>query len=1285
MYEKDLIEKLCFSLKENTTDVYSKTYTNRYTLEIDFKNEVINYGEEIKSDSKTTQNFSQPENFVVLECVDRLLTKGYPPQNIILEKTWPAGHGTSGRLDICVTCDDGSEYLLIECKTFGREFDEAKKKLQENGGQLFTYFKFSNKADVIMLYASHLQGDKVVYQNEIIPIKDDYRIGDVKDFYEKWNKLTKDNGVFENWVKLYCFENKALTIKDLVDIKLDDSSFIFNRFLEILRHNVVSDKPNAFNKIFTLFLCKIYDEKMNEDNPDNELGFQWFNAPYTYNGKQYDKDNDVSFQLRLTDLYKEGMQEFLEKKVTDISESEFDKKFAALSAFNDDLSKQIKYEINRLRLEKNNEFAIKEVYDEKSFNENAKVVKEIVELLQKYKIRYTQKQQYLSDFFELLLTTGLKQESGQFFTPLPIAQFIIRSLPIDKIINAKLSENKKNNLLPYIIDYAAGSGHFITESMNEIQKILNNIDSKMLKGDAKKLVEKSRIEQFDWALNYIYGIEKDYRLVKVGKVGCYLHGDGLANVIHSDGLAKFGHSDYKEKLQMHDADFRKENKQFDIVVSNPPYSVSAFKNAAKDYYTKDDFELYDSLTDNSSEIECLFVERTKQLLKNGGLAGIILPSSILSNSSIYTKTREIILQFFEVIAITELGSNTFMATGTNTIILFLRRRDNYDSINLDTKIGKIFETLQDGTINGIENPVAQYASHVWDLSFSDYITLLQKAPNKKAESSEIYKEYRKYLFPKISSIAPEMSSVEIAIHKKTAEQNEKRFWENVIKLEKEKLHYFILCKPQTVVLIKTGEKDAEKRFLGYEFSNRRGSEGIHPIQRGKTIDECTRLYDETSTDNPQKASTYIYRAFNGDVTSEIDASLQNNISRVRLVDMLVFDRKMFDKTISTAIKNKGQVKSKWKLNSLLQILTTLESGKRPSGGVGEYTSGTPSLGGEHIDLDGNVNLTNIKYVPNEYFDKTKQGVLQDGDILLCKDGALTGKVALFCKKDFPYARGMRNEHLFILRTAEKTTQVYLFHFLFSTAGQELLKDNVTGAAQGGLNKGNLLNIKIPLPPIDIQEKIVAEIGAVEQQEEKTSEQVNALENKIASIINTSNNGNCEIVKLENVTELISGQSPESDFYNQNKDGLPFFQGKIDFGEVYLNYPTVWTTKITKISVKNDILISVRAPVGPVNLNPFEKICIGRGLSALRVTDKILNRYLFYYLKLNQKLIKGSAGAIFPSISREQLFSINIPLPPLYEQQKIVAEIEILEAETQRLQKQQKQMKIQKEQILKKYL
>lgn len=875
MNHKKLLQTLGFEPKENSLGIYFKKYAGGYLLEVDFEKKLIDYGSAIQSESKSTSNFSQEENWVVLECVNRLLEKGYKPENIILEKTWAAGHGTSGRLDICVTRDDGSEYLLIECKTFGKEYDKAVSRLHKDGGQLFTYFKFSNKADVILLYASELKGKEVVYRNEIVKIEDDYRAGDVKDFFEKWSKLTKDNGVFEEWVSPYNFESKALTPKQLKAITQDDSGFIFNRFLEILRHNVVSDKPNAFNKIFTLFLCKVYDEKTTRSN--EELKFQWLEG----------KDDDISFQIRLTDLYKSGMKEFLEKEVTDFSENEFEQEYNYLD---DETKSKLLYRINKIRLEKNNEFAIKEVYDEKSFKENAKIVKEVVELLQEYRLRYNKRQQYLSDFFELLLTTGLKQESGQFFTPVPIAQFIIKSLPIDQLVNDKIEKGERNNLLPYIMDYAAGSGHFLTESMHEIQSIINKKASEDYISDTAKNIQSWQVNHFDWATQYVYGIEKDYRLVKVGKVGCYLHGDGLANVILSDGLANFKNKEYKGLLKKTDPDFPKENKQFDIVISNPPYSVSAFKIPARDYYTEKDFNLYKKLTDVSSEIECLFIERTQQLLKDGGIAGIILPSSVLSNTGIYTKAREIILQYFEIIGITELGSNTFMATGTNTVTLFLRRRNNYECINLRKAVEKFIVDHKDVTLNGVEKPVKKYVSHVWDsISFEDYISLLKKKPNKKIEEHEIYKEYRK----------------------KIKAKNEEGFWKKLLEIETEKLYYFILALPQKVVLVKSGQKAEEKRFLGYEFSYRRGSEGIHPMQRSKSISECTQLFDEDTFENPEKASTYIYQAFKENFETDIPEKLKKHISRNYLVDMLTFDRVEFEKNLSTSTKKKVKIESKW--------------------------------------------------------------------------------------------------------------------------------------------------------------------------------------------------------------------------------------------------------------------------------------------------------------------------------------------------------------------------------------
>lgn len=1238
--QKKLITSLGFIPKENSSGVFHKNYSGcgNYCIEVDFDNEKFNYGDLILADSKTTLNFSQAENWVVLECVDRLLQKGYKPQNIKLEKVYPAGHGHSGRLDICVTNDDGSEYLLIECKTYGKEFENAVKKLNKDGGQLFTYFKFSNKAELLMLYASEFKDGKIHYKNEIVKIEDDYRTGDVKDFYEKWSKLTKDNGVFENWVNPYNFESKALTIKDLEEIRQEDSSFIFNRFLEILRHNVVSDKGNAFNRIFTLFLCKIYDEKINEGT-DNELDFQWRDGV----------DDHRSFQLRLTDLYKNGMHEFLEKVVTDFSETEFNNKFKHLE---ESLRNSILVEFQKIRLEKNNEFAIKDVYDEQSFNENAVVVKEIVQLLEKYKLRYTKKQQYLSDFFELLLTTGLKQESGQFFTPVPIAQFIIKSLPIDKILEEKLSTAKMDNdtLLPYVMDYAAGSGHFLTETMHEMQRLIKQKDDKKYNPSVAKKIRNWQDDHFAWAIQYIYGIEKDYRLVKVGKVGCYLHGDGLANVIHSDGLARFNHPDYKGKLLSRDKDFPQDNKQFEILVSNPPYSVSAFKNSARSFYKEADFELYDRLTDNSSEIECLFIERAKQLLKDGGVAGIILPSSILSgNSGIYSRSREIILQYFDIIAIAELGSNTFMATGTNTVTLFLRRRNNYDSINLRKAVEKFFNTSLDVTINGIEKPVAKFIEHVWGgISFDDYLTLLQKTPNNSIIEHNIYKEYKK----------------------KIKAKSDKEFWNTLLERETDKLYYFIIAYNQKVVLVKSGEKDEEKRFLGYEFSNRRGSEGIHSMQRGKSIEECTQLFDPEVFDNPSKASTYIYKAFQGDFDFPIDSSVQKNVTRHNLVEMLAFDRAEFDKGISLSIKKKVKIESKWE-----QVL---------------ISNAIVNIKGETTKIEKFNILKQGKYpvitqekenLISGYSNSNKP--ITDLPVVLFGDHSCSLKYI-----EFPFFRGA--DGTVLLKPNEKFIPKYFYYTI-----QLSILQIIENRDKYERHYKYLQNIYIPLPPEDIQKRIISDIEKLEKEENKLSEEISKLKKDASDLLDFKG----EMVALESITSKIgSGSTPRGGESSYIESGVTLIRSQ----NVYDNefYPkgiafidTDQAKKLDGVTVEeNDILFNItgasvcRCCIVDKSYLPAR---VNQHVAIIRTNGKALPKFVQQLLvstKFKSELLAlADSSSTREAITKAQLEDFKIPLPEPSEQQKIVTQIEVIEVKLSKLEDQITLIPKQKEAVLKKYL
>lgn len=147
-------------------------------------------------------------------------------------------------------------------------------------------------------------------------------------------------------------------------------------------------------------------------------------------------------------------------------------------------------------------------------------------------------------------------------------------------------------------------------------------------------------------------------------------------------------------------------------------------------------------------------------------------------------------------------------------------------------------------------------------------------------------------------------------------------------------------------------------------------------------------------------------------------------------------------------------------------------------------------------------------------------------------------------------------------------------------------------------------------------------------------------------------------KIGEVCEINMGQSPSSSTYNQEKIGLPFYQGKKDYGEKYPT-PRVWCSNPIKIVEAGDILISVRAPVGALNIAK-EKSCIGRGLAGLRVKKELDQDFLFHYLQLKEKDISAlGTGSTFTAISKKHLENLEIPLPAIEIQKKIVKKIEEL--------------------------
>lgn len=654
MIKKENLEKVLLELnyiKHSKRNIYIKEWTALdCSIQVDFNNEKIIYPKDkgMIIHRNTTCNFSEPENFVVLECITSLLDRGYKPEHIELEKPMPGGHDdTGGFCDILVKDNAGKTFILIECKKES-DFDKYWKKTLADGDQLFRYYNSYRQAQALCLYMSDFTDDnKLKRYTKIISMVDNDEYlqtdkalksfkdvqsenGDKEAYFKVWKDTYQQDyatrGIFEDDIDAYSVGKTKFTVADLDEVDNDSIQKKYHEFATILRQHNVGSHENAFDKLVNLFLAKIVDETINP----YELQFYWKGAAF---------DDYYSLQDRLQKLYKEGMEKFLGEEVTYIDQKQISDAFHLFKNDPDATKRTVLDYFKQLKFYTNSDFAFLDVHNEDLFYQNAIILKKIVKMIEDIKLKTHEQNQFLGDLFEGFLDDGVKQSEGQFFTPLPIVKFLIYSLPLEDII-------KNSPDIPKVIDYACGAGHFLTEYASAIKHHVEN---------HKKVPVSEYYKE-------IYGIEKEYRLSKVSKVSAFMYGHDDIQIIYGDALAK--------NPKIADA-------QFNVLIANPPYSVKGFLETLTDE-EKATYTLFNAVSDISknNSIETFFVERAKQLLSSDGIAAIILPTSILSNGNIYISCREIILKYFEIIAIVELGSGTFGKTGTNTATLFLRRRNS---------------------------------------------------------------------------------------------------------------------------------------------------------------------------------------------------------------------------------------------------------------------------------------------------------------------------------------------------------------------------------------------------------------------------------------------------------------------------------------------------------------------------------------------------------------------------------------------------------------------------------
>lgn len=1126
---KYVLENLGF---KNKNENYVKTINN-CTLLIDYKNQSINYPKEIKIHDKTTSNFSHPENFVVFECVHRLLEKGYKAQHLELEPKWNLGRDKKGgKADILVKDNENNPYLIIECKTTdfkNSEFIKEWNRMQEDGGQLFSYFQQEKGVKYLCLYTSDFS-DKLEYKNYIIQAYDNEEYLKEKELQNSYKKSNNNIELFKTWKESYelqYFEQgifeanvnayKILEITPTFDnLKELKEEGKYHEFAKILRKHNISGKENAFDKLVNIFLCKIYDETFNKNN----LKFGYFGVM---------ADTYANMQDRLMWLYKEAMKEFLGEKITFVSNEDIEKDFKQLKIKT--LKEVMQNYIKELKFYSNNDFAFLEVHNKELFLKNALVLKEIVELFANYKLTQNSTNQFLGNLFELFLQKGMKQDEGQFFTPIQICEFIMYSLPLQEMLS-------KNSKALRVIDYACGAGHFLNTYANELKRYLTEDE---LKEHYKN----------------IYGIEKEYRLSKVSKVSSAMYGQNEINILYADALASFELAN-TNNLEGEKAKPQIESNSFDLLIANPPYSVKGFLETLSDK-SKNTYKLFndDINIETNNSIECFFCERANQILNDNAKAAIILPSSILNKDSIYKNTREILFQNFDFIAIVELGSQTFGATGTNTIILFLRKKETFKQENhlISQDYSLIKERIEAENLKDNENFYQNYLSAYCDFRKFDkelYSNFLNGNLDSNLVELEAFKDYRN-VFRQTSDYKKLKESKIYKESKDKQDLEDKAFLAYAQAIEKDKLLYFSLSLNQEVLIIKSpSDIKEQKKFLGYEWSNRKGDEGLKELHEPY----LSPLFERGNPQNETKLNTLICKAFLKTL-SDIPKDLQGYASKARLIDMMDFEKVEFNKAISLNPNNSMQSEEtnpfancKYELVKLGTICKVYQP---------------KTITAKEIQENGDYKVYGANGVIG-FYNKYNH---KDSEVAMTCRGATCGTINYTEPLSWITGNAM-------IITPLKNNLI-LKKFLVYILPLSNVKNIITGSAQPQITKNNLTTLKIPLPPLEIQKQIVVECEEVEEQHNALSLSIKEYQNLIKAMLQK-----CGIIEDNQEYELNSILDKINNLCKINLDSEFLSSFNKTIKEYALSNP-IFKLSIGKRVLNNELLENGQIPVYSANV------------------------------------------------------------------------------------------------------
>ncbi|EAI7732005.1 restriction endonuclease, partial [Campylobacter coli] len=530
----------------------------------------------------------------------------------------------------------------------------------------------------------------------------------------------------------------------------------------------------------------------------------------------------------------------------------------------------------------------------------------------------------------------------------------------------------------------------------------------------------------------------------------------------------------------------------------------------------------------------------------------------LNKDSIYKNTREILFQNFDFIAIVELGNQTFGATGTNTIILFLRKKETFKQENhlISQDYSLIKERIEAENLKDSENFYQNYLSAYCDFRKFDkelYSNFLNGNLDSKLAELEAFKDYRN-AFRQTSDYKKLKESKIYKESKDKQDLEDKAFLAYTQAIEKDKLLYFCLSLNQEVLIIKSpSDIKEQKKFLGYEWSNRKGDEGLKELHEPY----LSPLFERGNPQNETKLNTLICKAFLKTL-SDIPKDLQGYASKARLVDMIDFEKVEFNKAISLNPSNSTQsemsnpfANSKYELVRLVEI--------------------------ENIKIQKGQNITqklakigNIKVVAGgkDYAYFHNDFNRNENTITISASGANAGYVNFWKEKIF--ASDCTTINL-------PNLKVIQFIYYVLKCNQKYIMSLARGAAQPHVYPKDIENIKIPLPPLEIQKQIVAECEKVEEQYNTIRMSVEEYQNLIKAILQK-----CGIIDDGGGYELNSILDKINNLCKINLDSEFLSSFNKTIKEYALSNP-IFKLSIGKRVLNNELLENGQIPVYSANV------------------------------------------------------------------------------------------------------